>query len=517
MKRLILFLLILLFLLLAGCINETVYIDSTPAANGTLAVAATENSLFAQRSTMTASVRQTEVMREILQATMVAEQVRATQAAQALQLTLGAENAMQTSTAAVQQAEYALNVTRTSAALVEISNQIAYQAQQQQIDIQRRRILNTILGVTMFLVILGFLSALGWGFWQFLRASMARRMPAEPQLSQLMLWDRNGRLVVIDPARGSSPQIVETSFSRPGLPAASHTHAMAHIRAENIANVEETRRFHQRPEIPAVASWRRVSEDWQGGALPLGMSTKGMITIHTDINPHVLLAGTAGSGKTRFAMRPLAAAALADGWQVVILGRENNHYTHFHQHHNASLLSLDDAPAEAVIRYLSRMYQKIRRRVDELEDQRIQTWGDRSADSYRTLVLIDDFQDVITGITSLEKRNEMWQLARSITAEGHRAGIHLMIAIQDPSYTDLDLRIRRYMSPVTFRVSETLISRVVLNTDGAEELYPRQFMAILNDDLVFGFAFAPDDSDILRFLDNRPQPPLPAPVWLIEP
>jgi hypothetical protein len=513
MKRLILFLMIYLFTLLAGCINETVYVDSTPAVNGTLAVAATENSLFAQRSTMTASVRQTEVMREILQATMVAEQVRATQTAQALQLTLIAENVMQTSTAAVQQAEYAFNVTRTSAALVEISNQIAYQAQQQQIDIQRRRILNTILGGTMFLVTMGFFSALGWGFWQFLRASMPRRMPAEPQLSQLLFWDRNGRLVVIDPARGSSPQIVESSFSRPGLPAASHSH----IRAENTANVEETRRFHQRPEIPAAASWRRVSEDWQGGALPLGMSTKDMITINTDINPHVLLAGTAGSGKTRFAMRPLAAAALRDGWQVVILGRENNHYALFHQHHNASLLSLGDAPAEAVIRYLSRMYQEIRRRVDDLEDQRILTWRDRGADSYRTLVLIDDFQDVITGITSVEKRNEMWQLARSITAEGHRAGIHLMIAIQDPSYTDLDLRIRRYMSPVTFRVSETLISRVVLNTDGAEALYPRQFMAILNDNLVFGFAFAPDDSDILRFLNNRSQPPLPAPVWLSEP
>jgi hypothetical protein len=517
MKRLILFLFILLFLLLAGCINETVYVDSTLAANGTLAVAATENSLFAQRSTMTASVRQTEVMREVLQATMVAEQVRATQAAQALQLTLIAEYAMQTSTAAVRQVEDALNVTRTSAALVEISNQIAYQAQQQQIDIQRRRMLNTILGGTLLLVILGFFSALGWVFWQFLRTSMARGIPAEPQLSHLMLWDQNGRLVVIDPARGSSPQIVETSFSRAGLPAVSHSHAVADIQAKNGANVEETRRFQQRPEIPAVASWRRVSEDWQGDSLPLGMSTTGMITIDTDINPHVLLAGSAGSGKTHFALRPLAAAALADGWQVVILGRENNHYAPFHQHHNASLVSLGDAAAEAIMRYLSRIYDEIRRRVNELEDQRIQTWRDRGADSYRTLVLIDDFQDVITGNSSLEKRNEMWQLARSITAEGHRAGIHLMIAIQDPSYTDLDLRIRRYMAPVSFRVAEKLISRVVLNTDGAEALYPRQFMAILNENLVFGFAFAPDDSDIVRFLNDRPHPPLPAPVWLIEP
>jgi DNA segregation ATPase FtsK/SpoIIIE-like protein len=130
--------------------------------------------------------------------------------------------------------------------------------------------------------------------------------------------------------------------------------------------------------------------------------------------------------------------------------------------------------------------------------------------------MMDDFQNVITGLMSVERRTELWQLVRSIAAEGHRAGIHLFMAIQDPSYTDLDLRVRRYMSPMCFRVSEALISRVVVNTDGAETLYPRQWMAILNDEVLFGFAFAPDDTDILRFLDNHPQPPLSFPAWLQE-
>jgi hypothetical protein len=516
MKRLILFLfLIPTILLLSGCDNGVTGFDTTPPANQTMAIVVTQNSLYAQRSTGTASVRQTSVSQEILRATMVAEQIRATQMAQEVGLTRAAEQSMRTSTAAYQQTADGFNVTRTSQALAEISNQIAYQAQQQQIDIDRRRMLNSLLGWTMFLIILAFFAVLGWGFWLFLRSSMARRTPPEPELPPLVTWDRNGRLVTLPPAPGRNPaEVVDTSFSRPPLRAAGHTADTVSMQAMNAANVEQKQAFQERPEIPASAPWRRVAEEWHGGTLPIGMSVDGMVGIDTVSTPHLLLAGTARSGKTRFAMRPLAAAALADGWQVVILHGSGPDYDVFREHSNAVITPLGERPFDEVVGYLERVYAEMRRRVDELEWNHLQSWQDWGNERHRTLVMMDDFQNVITGITSVDRRKELWQLVRSIAAEGHRAGIHLFIAIQDPSYTDLDLRIRRYMAPLTFKVSEALISRVVLNSDGAETLYPRQWMAILNDVVLFGFAFAPDDTDLTRFLDDHPQPPLPFPAWL---
>jgi hypothetical protein len=508
MKRLILFLFMtIVFLLLTGCANENVYIDSTPAA-------ATRNSLFSQRLTMTASIQQTAVMQGILQATMVAEQVQATRAAQVFEYTLAAQSSMQAATAAYQQTEDALNATRTSQALAEISNQIAYQAQQQQIDIERRRMLNSILGWTVFLVLLAFFGFLGWGFWQFLRASMS---PQEPLKPPTLMWDRGGRLVVVNPkVRHTSPQIIEASFSRPRLQVESHP--SANIQGLNQANIQQSTEDLLLPEIPAVASWRRMSEEWQGGSLPLGMSIEGMVSVNTNVNPHLLLAGTTASGKTHFGLRPLAVAALADGWQVIIFHRRSSEYLPFGKHPNAFVVPLEDNLAHEAVQLFFKINEEIRRRIKEMTQNKVHYWLDlEEAAAHRTLIIIDDFQDIITALTSVERRSELWQLARSITAEGQRAGIHLVIAVQDPSYIDLDLRIRRYMAPVSFRVDKVLNSRVVLNTDGAESLHPRQFMAILNENLVFGFAFAPDDTDITRFLDDHPHPPLPCPEWLIDP
>jgi hypothetical protein len=513
MKRLILFLGLFTFLfLLSGCATETGNIDMTQSTNRTLAVAAT-----VQNSTAVASARQTEVMQDILRATMAADQLRATQEAQALALTLIAESSIQTSTAISQQTEDALNITRTSQALVEIDNQIAYLAQQQQIDIDRRRMLNSILGWTVFLVILAFIAVLSWGFWQFLRASMARRMPPEPQLTPIRVWDRERRLAVMNPSSAViPPQIVESSFSspRPRLRSAVRAESPTFTHELTAANIQDTRRSRSRPEIPAAAPWRLVQDEWMGGSLPIGMSAEGMVSINPDTDQHLFIAGMAGSGKTRFALRPLAASAMADGWQVVILDRKGADFTLFREQPNAILIPLGANPVGEITQLLSKIYQEIRRRVDELEINHLQSWQDWGGSTHRILVMIDDFQDVITGITNIESRTELWQLVRSITAEGQRTGMHLAIAVQDPSYTDIDLRIRRYMSPVSFRVSGSLISRVVLNTDGAEALYPRQVMAILNDELVFAFAFAPDDIDIIRFLDDHPHPPLPSPRWL---
>jgi hypothetical protein len=512
MRRLIYFLcLILLFLLPAGCITENVYIDSTPAAARTQAFNVAQTFQNSQRSTMTASVRQTATAQKLQQASLTAEKQQATQAAKAWALTQTIEIAQYTSTAASQQTEDALNVTRTGLALAETSIQITHQAQGQQLDNQRQGMLNTILGWVWFLVVISFIAIILWGFMQLLRASMARRrLPEAP--ASVMVWDHNGYLLFENPA----PQIVVTNFSRPVLQVPPDVHDLA-AREASAASMQETRRLRKRPEIPAVASWKRVCDEWQGGSLPLGMSAEGMLTIHPHSNPHLLIAGTAGIGKTRFAMRPLAAAALADGWQVVIFNRKVADYALFCEYPNVNLISLGVNPGADAIRYLSRINVEICRRIDILERLQTRSWLEVGKGAHRTLVMMDDFYEVMNDKTRLEDQKKLWRLARSVAADGHRAGIHLIISMRDPSYTDLDLRIRRYMTPVSFQVRGAHISRVILNAAGAEALLPRQFMAILDENLVFGFAFAPDDAGIVHLLDSRPMTPHKSPAWLLDP
>jgi DNA segregation ATPase FtsK/SpoIIIE-like protein len=107
----------------------------------------------------------------------------------------------------------------------------------------------------------------------------------------------------------------------------------------------------------------------------------------------------------------------------------------------------------------------------------------------------------------------MWRYARMVAAEGRKAGIHLALALQDPTHKSLDLRIRRNCLPISFRVKDGDASRVILGSGGAERLPPRQFLTVM-DRLIQGVAFAPSDEEIRAVLTARPVAPYPVPDWL---
>jgi len=130
------------------------------------------------------------------------------------------------------------------------------------------------------------------------------------------------------------------------------------------------------------------------------------------------------------------------------------------------------------------------------------------------LAVIDEFSNLADAMPTTNDRNELWRYARMIAAEGRKAGIHLAIALQDPTHKSLDLRIRRNASPLAFRVQDAAASRVVLGAPGADQLGNRQFMTVINASLQHGMAFAPTDQEIEQFLNDRSVKPLPPPTWL---
>src|SRR5690606_36502953 len=89
--------------------------------------------------------------------------------------------------------------------------------------------------------------------------------------------------------------------------------------------------------LPASISWNMLSS-YAGDALVLAMGHQGIVSIDLGQTPHVLLSGSSGTGKTRRALRPLIAQALAQGVVLVLLNESAADFSPFYDHPNAFLI-----------------------------------------------------------------------------------------------------------------------------------------------------------------------------------
>lgn len=296
-----------------------------------------------------------------------------------------------------------------------------------------------------------------------------------------------------------------------GLPREEREQKRAHDMAATLLTQPGADLPQAQPQaLPSVAPWQALT-GWSGGPLPLGVGADGLILADPETAPHFLFAGTTGSGKTRAGLRPLAALALAAGWQVSIFDNSGLDFLPFRDHPNAALVRLAD-PAQA-IGYLEALYKLIRERQNTLTRAGVSTWGRLPGAGPRVLGVFDEFSNLADSLGNADREN-LWRAARMVAAEGRKAGVHLALALQDPTHRSIDLRIRRNMTPVSFRVRDADASRVVLNAPGAELLPGGQFLAGLGLILTRGVGFAPDDNELAGWLGARPAPALPAATWL---
>lgn len=263
-------------------------------------------------------------------------------------------------------------------------------------------------------------------------------------------------------------------------------------------------------QLPASAPWE-ILNDWKSDGLCLGVDQSGPIALDFEQCPHLLIAGTSGAGKTRYGLRPLITGALAAGHQVAILDRSGLDFIPFKSHQNASLVTLSNV-AEC-IGYLKRTNTELQQRLVALREAGASTWG--MLGRKRLIVVIDEFSNLTDSAENSKEREELWRQARMIAAEGRKAGIHLVIALQNPNHKSLDLRIRRNTSQISFRVQDKAASNLVLGASGAEALGERQFILVAGNRLRTGVGFSPSDDDIARTLRVRTVEALPAPQWLL--
>jgi len=257
------------------------------------------------------------------------------------------------------------------------------------------------------------------------------------------------------------------------------------------------------------AEWRELDQ-WKGGPLPLGMGPKGLITASNSLAPHLMFVGTTGSGKTWSGIRPVVTAALGDGYQVIILDRSGIDYTVFSGHPNCALVQMND-PADA-LHHLAAAYGELQRRLRIMAGNHVNLW-EQWQGAPRLLIVLDEISNLAQELGG-RGRELLWQRMRMLSAEGRKAGVTLVMALQDSTARSIDAPTKRNSTRVVFRVVDGEASRVFLGAAGAETLPPGYFLTALANELVRGRGFAPSDEQIQAFLRMRPAAALPAPEWL---
>ena len=525
LKRLIVVCAAFLAVLLASCVpmDSPLYQEQQYA----------QMTLETGRQYMTATAAQdeahTEATREAVHVTATAEaaqlerdRLRATQAAQEIYLR-------------ATQAAWNLESTAQSAQVIAYQTQQANMAERDRLGLMRQQEINKVQALAPWGILLTGLvalmySATAWAIAYSRRPQVIHRdargyapILRDVRTNSYYDADRNpGPLMLASPRYGAqvvtSADPAQTDVTRraqaihlvhDGLEGTAPTKALPKT-LEPAASALPAPEISVSPVLPDSADWGHMLT-WPGKALCLGAGASAPVMLDTEDRPHLLYAGTSGSGKSRGGLRPLVAELLARSCVTVIIDRSGLDFIPFVDHKNARVLTLDKP--EAAIDYLRRAYDEILRRFEVLRQAGESTWSRLpSPPDPEVWIVMDEFSNLADSMTS-ENREELWRYARMIAAEGRKAGIHLAIALQDPTYRSLDLRIRRNMTSVCFAVKDQDASRVVLGVGGAEKLPHGQFM-VVNGEPVTGVAFNPNDNEIASFLARRDVPALPAPAWL---
>jgi hypothetical protein len=267
------------------------------------------------------------------------------------------------------------------------------------------------------------------------------------------------------------------------------------------------------PDSPGFITYMR---HWQPGHWAIGADERGLMAAGIKSDPHLIISGTTGSGKT-YLLRAVIASALASGLQVIVISLLRPGLRLFEAHSNFRFVAVEPNHPEQAVAYMRAAYSEITRRNRRMYECSAEDWETLASTSDpRTLLVFDEManlaEDAIAGGMT---RDEFWRPARLVAREGRKAGMHLAVALQDPNQQYVDLSLRRNALPIALKLRDQSISRAALGVGGAEELQPRQFLTTLGN-LRRGVTLSAEDAPITGWLAHQPVKLLSEPEWLYE-
>ena len=230
--------------------------------------------------------------------------------------------------------------------------------------------------------------------------------------------------------------------------------------------------LEQRAMVSAGELFR--SEEWKNaqGTLPmmLGMGLDGKPKV-VDLAkaPHLLMAGSAGTGKTVFIEQCLLSLMLRHAPEELKLILSDSRCVEFTKYRNLPYLQFPVlTTAQETVTALQWLNEEMERRYELLNHENCRDIKAMNAKKPGALpfivMVIDEFADFM-----LETRKLMESLLSRLCALSRAVGIHLIISTQRPDSRVLTGTIRANIpTRMAFRVADIPDSRKILDADDAE-------------------------------------------------
>ncbi|MCA0452618.1 MAG: DNA translocase FtsK [Chloroflexi bacterium] len=223
--------------------------------------------------------------------------------------------------------------------------------------------------------------------------------------------------------------------------------------------------------------------------IPLGRDVSGApLGVDLAAMPHLLIAGTTGSGKS-VCLAALATALVLnntpDNVKLVMMDPKMVELNRFNG--VPHLLGPVETDQERIIEVLQWCTREMDRRYKLLEEYAVRNidsfnarLGRRQKDEYMPyiVILIDEIGDLM-----LSRPDETERTITRLAQKARAAGMHMVIATQRPSVDVITGLIKaNFPSRISFAVASGTDSRVILDTVGAENLLGRGDMLYLASD-----------------------------------
>ena len=190
-------------------------------------------------------------------------------------------------------------------------------------------------------------------------------------------------------------------------------------------------------------------------------------TIDITEAPHLLVAGSTGSGKSVF-LRNIARQLLEKPKsKVIIVDPKQVEFTDFE--HQADGYITDPMQAIAELTKLTTVMDERYKKLKTYRAKNLKEAQEKGSKMPFIFVIIDEYADLVA--TAGKEKGQLELTIRRLGQKARAAGIHLILATQRPSTDVITGTIRaNFPAKVALKTAKAIDSRIILDEAGAEKL-----------------------------------------------
>jgi len=236
-------------------------------------------------------------------------------------------------------------------------------------------------------------------------------------------------------------------------------------------------------EEQGIAKWSKDVLNNGTLKIPVGVDVYGKTT-YLDLSkaPHLMIGGTTGSGKSVF-MNVLISTLIkqntSDDLQLVLIDPKRTEFSNFSdEKHLVGGVITETEDADITLEWAVEEMERRYKQLQRAKLKTIQDYRKNYLDMPYIIIVIDELADLmLSGDLKANIEKKIVRLAQKARA----VGIHLVVATQRPSVDVITGLIKaNFPSRVSFMVSSSTDSRVILDEVGAEKLMGNGDLLLMN-------------------------------------